>query len=150
MGERFDDITRAYVRGAVGVLLVYDVTQPRSFERVRRWMNELRVSEDAPNRGSVQILVGNKCDLETQRKVSTEQGARFASEHGLKFMETSARTNEQVSEVFETLAHDVLNTHQPSISTGHINLESGASDDWYAAKSCRREQGGGGAPLSLH
>jgi len=128
--ERFDDITRAYTRGAVGVLFVYDITQPRSFERVRRWMSELRASDDVLTRNSVQVLVGNKCDLAGQRRISTEQGEAFARQHGLKFFETSATTNEQVSECFLTVANDVLRNEQArSTAMEGIALEGG-SGDW--------------------
>ena len=73
--ERYRAITRSYYRGAVGALLVYDVTQPLTFEHVATWVKELR---DRGDPGTVILLVGNKSDLTDARQVSTETGAAFA------------------------------------------------------------------------
>ena len=78
--ERYRAITRSYYRGAVGALLVYDITQPLTFEHVGRWMKELR---DGGDPGTVILLVGNKSDLTDARQVSTETGAAFAGGAGL-------------------------------------------------------------------
>ena len=106
--ERFKAITRSYLRGAEGILLVYDITDPASFEDVKSWMAQI---EKFATEMCDKVLVGNKCDLESARKVSTEQGKKMAAEcgdDGIQFFEASAKTSLNINEAFETLAHLVL------------------------------------------
>lgn len=85
--RRYRAITSAYYRGAVGALLVYDVTRHVTFENVERWMKELRAHTDA---NIVIMLVGNKADLRHLRAVSTEDARAFSERENNYFMETSA------------------------------------------------------------
>jgi len=104
--ERFRTITQAYYRGAMGILLIYDVTNTKSWSNVRNWVRN--IEGNAPQTVN-KILVGNKCDLANQRQVSTQQGQQLAREYDIQFFETSARTNSNVHEAFLTLATDVVN-----------------------------------------
>ncbi|KAJ9671425.1 hypothetical protein PVL29_025232 [Vitis rotundifolia] len=90
-------ITSAYYRGAVGALLVYDVTRHATFENVDRWLKELRNHTD-PN--IVVMLVGNKSDLRHLVAVSTEDGKSYAERESLYFMETSALEATNVENAF--------------------------------------------------
>ncbi|KAJ0017925.1 hypothetical protein Pint_10349 [Pistacia integerrima] len=90
-------ITSAYYRGAVGALLVYDVTRHSTFENVERWLRELRDHTD-PN--IVVMLIGNKSDLRHLVAVSTEDGKSFAEKESLFFMETSALEATNVDNAF--------------------------------------------------
>ncbi|KAK8914643.1 Ras-related protein RIC2 [Platanthera zijinensis] len=90
-------ITSAYYRGAVGALLVYDVTRRTTFENAERWLRELRDHTD-PN--IVVMLVGNKSDLRHLVAVSTEDGKAFAEKESLCFMETSALEATNVENAF--------------------------------------------------
>lgn len=94
---RYRAITSAYYRGAVGALLVYDVTRHSTFENVERWLRELRDHTD-PN--IVVMLVGNKSDLRHLVAVSTEEGKTFAETESLYFMETSALEATNVDDAF--------------------------------------------------
>lgn len=94
---RYRAITSAYYRGAVGALLVYDVTRRPTFENVARWLKELRNHTD-PN--MVAMLIGNKSDLRHLTAVPTEDGKQFAEEEGLYFMETSALEATNVEAAF--------------------------------------------------
>ncbi|KAF8083915.1 hypothetical protein N665_0746s0017 [Sinapis alba] len=85
--ERYRAITSAYYRGAVGALLVYDVTRHVTFENVERWLKELRNHTDA---NIVIMLVGNKADLRHLRAIPTEEVKAFAERENTFFMETSA------------------------------------------------------------
>ncbi|KAG9159436.1 hypothetical protein Leryth_010988 [Lithospermum erythrorhizon] len=95
--ERYRAITSAYYRGAVGALLVYDVTRHSTFESIERWLRELRDHTD-PN--IVIMLVGNKSDLRHLVAVSTEDGKTFAENELLYFMETSALESTNVDNAF--------------------------------------------------
>ncbi|ADV21151.1 GTP-binding protein ypt2 [Cryptococcus gattii Ru294] len=102
--ERFRTITTAYYRGAMGILLVYDVTDEKSFNNIRTWLSNI---EQHASPGVNKILIGNKCDWEEKRSVTIEQGRALADEFGLRFLETSAKANEGVEEAFFTLARDI-------------------------------------------
>ena len=115
--ERFRTITQAYYRGAMGILLIYDVTNTKSWSNVRSWVRN--IEGNAPQTAN-KILVGNKCDLTNQRQVSTQQGQQLAREYDIKFFETSARSNTNVQEVFLTLATDVIER----LTTSGSNLDA--------------------------
>ncbi|TCD67457.1 GTP-binding protein [Steccherinum ochraceum] len=102
--ERFRTITTAYYRGAMGILLVYDVTDERSFNNIRTWHSNI---EQHASEGVNKILIGNKSDWSDKRAVTEEQGRELANELGIKFMETSAKVNDGVEEAFFTLARDI-------------------------------------------
>ncbi|XP_075049248.1 ras-related protein Rab-25 [Mixophyes fleayi] len=103
--ERYRAITSAYYRGAVGALLVYDITKHQSYESVDRWLKELYDHADA---SIVVMLVGNKCDLtEEAREVPTDEAKMYADTNGLLFMETSALDSTNVELAFETILRDI-------------------------------------------
>ncbi|KAK4749131.1 hypothetical protein SAY87_026580 [Trapa incisa] len=95
--ERFRAITSSYYRGALGALLVYDITRSPTFNSVKKWLTELR---DFGNPDMVVVLVGNKSDLGHSREVDLEQGKSLAEAENLCFMETSALQNLNVEEAF--------------------------------------------------
>ncbi|KAG6777183.1 hypothetical protein POTOM_016999 [Populus tomentosa] len=97
-------ITSAYYRGAVGALLVYDVTRHSTFENVERWLRELRDHTD-PN--IVVMLIGNKSDLRHLVAVSTEDGKSFAERESLYFMETSALEATNVDNAFAEVLNQI-------------------------------------------
>ncbi|PWA54415.1 small GTPase superfamily, Ran GTPase, P-loop containing nucleoside triphosphate hydrolase [Artemisia annua] len=106
--ERYRAITSAYYRGAVGALLVYDVTRHVTFENVERWLKELRDHTDS---NIVIMLVGNKSDLRHLRAVTTEDAKAFAEKENTYFMETSALESSNVENAFTevlTQIHQVV------------------------------------------
>ena len=113
--ERYRAITSAHYRRAVGALLVYDVSNEKSFAAVKRWMEELK---DQAEPDIVIMLVGNKVDLcdrnPEARKIPRETGAKFAKDHGLLFEETSAITVVKVKEAFEGLLQNIYNVKAQS------------------------------------
>uniref|UniRef100_A0A803TDH2 RAB2B, member RAS onco family n=1 Tax=Anolis carolinensis TaxID=28377 RepID=A0A803TDH2_ANOCA len=94
--ESFRSIARSYYRGAAGALLVYDITKRDTFNHLHTWLEDARKNSSSH---IVIVLVGNKSDLEDQRVVQREEGEAFAREHGMVFLETSARTATNVEEV---------------------------------------------------
>ncbi|RNF00439.1 Rab family, other [Trypanosoma conorhini] len=95
--ESFRSITRSYYRGACGALLVYDVTRRETFTHLQTWLEDARANA---NTAIVIMLIGNKCDLEAKRQVSREEGENFARRNNLVFMETSAKTAQNVDDAF--------------------------------------------------
>lgn len=98
--ERFRTITTAYYRGAMGIILVYDVTDERTFTNIKQWFKT--VNEHANDEAQL-LLVGNKSDMET-RVVTADQGEALAKELGIPFIESSAKNDDNVNEIFFTLA----------------------------------------------
>lgn len=115
--ERFRAITSSYYRGALGALLVYDITRRSSYESVGRWLVELR---EFGGEEMVVILVGNKCDLGESREVEEEEAKRFAEAEGLCFMETSALKNLNVEQVFlQMITTTFVITNQRSLQNSN-------------------------------
>eukprot|EP00118_Oscarella_pearsei_P028932 m.3296 g.3296 ORF g.3296 m.3296 type:complete len:211 (+) comp9232_c0_seq1:61-693(+) len=99
--ERFRTLTAAYFRGAMGILLVYDVTNSASFDGIPRWIRSIQ--EDAPDRVKI-LLLGNKTDLDERKHVESDKAEKIAFEFDLPYMETSALANINVEEAFVKLA----------------------------------------------
>lgn len=102
--ERYRAITSAYYRGAVGALLVYDISKKLTFENVERWLKELR---DHAEPNIVVMLVGNKSDLRHRRAVSTEEAMAFAEANNLAFIETSALDATGVDNAFQQILTEI-------------------------------------------
>ncbi|XP_071163209.1 ras-related protein ORAB-1-like [Mytilus edulis] len=104
--ERFRSITTSYYRGANGVVIIYDITNQKSFDNVPKWVKEV---ESYANPNSKTILIGNKGDLEMERIVDYSTGKKFADSVGLSFAETSAKISKNVEQAFLTLVSDIKN-----------------------------------------
>ncbi|CAL9764593.1 unnamed protein product [Musa acuminata subsp. burmannicoides] len=102
--ERYRAITSAYYRGALGAILVYDVTKPTTFENVSRWLKELRDHAD-PN--IVIMLIGNKTDLKQLRAVASEDAQSYAEKEGLSYIETSALEATNVEQAFQLILAEI-------------------------------------------
>ncbi|CAL9749438.1 unnamed protein product, partial [Musa acuminata subsp. burmannicoides] len=116
LADRYRAITSAYYRGAVGALLVYDVTRHTTFENVERWMKELRDHTDS---SIVIMLVGNKADLRHLRAVTVEDSKAFAERENSFFMETSALESTNVDNAFtEVLTQIYRVTSRKALDAG--------------------------------
>eukprot|EP00927_Polykrikos_kofoidii_P050691 TRINITY_DN44584_c0_g1_i1.p1 TRINITY_DN44584_c0_g1~~TRINITY_DN44584_c0_g1_i1.p1 ORF type:complete len:212 (-),score=37.50 TRINITY_DN44584_c0_g1_i1:64-699(-) len=102
--ERYRAITSAYYRGAVGALLVYDISKRVTFENLERWLQELRDHADA---NIVIMLVGNKGDLRHLRAVEQDEALAFSEKHGLACIETSALEATNVETAFMRLLSEI-------------------------------------------
>lgn len=140
--ERFHALGPIYYRGSDGALLVYDITDQDSFQKVKSWVRELKQM-----RGSeiALIIVGNKTDLEEQRAIVYDTALRYAQTVGAQYVETSAKENEGVTELFELLTqlmvehhgnkqlNDTNNTNalrlQSSSNAGSISISDDADAD---------------------
>ncbi|KAK2662106.1 hypothetical protein Ddye_000680 [Dipteronia dyeriana] len=124
--ERYRAITSAYYRGALGALLVYDVTKPTTFDNVSRWLKELRDHADA---NIVIMMIGNKTDLKHLRAVATEDAQSYAEKEGLSFIETSALEAINVEKAFQTILSEIYRIiSKKSLSSGEpapANIKEG-------------------------
>jgi len=121
--ERFGTINCAYYRGAMGMVICYSVTDKESFQAVEKWVNVLK-EHGSPN--VQRVLVGNKSDLEGERKVSAEEGQALADQLGIKFFECSAKLGLNVAEAFMHLVDGVAQTKWPAKANDNIILDTKA------------------------
>jgi Ras-related protein Rab-1A len=123
--ERFRTITSSYYRGAHGIIVVYDVTDQTSFNNVKQWLQEIdRYACDTVNK----LLVGNKCDLVSQKVVDFHTAKEFADQLGIPFLETSAKNSTNVEDAFLTMTKEIKNglpTEKKEGSGGPIDLGKG-------------------------
>ncbi|XP_071410706.1 ras-related protein Rab-10-like isoform X2 [Pithys albifrons albifrons] len=103
--ERFHTLSTSYFRGAQGFVLVYDITDLKSFQSITMWMEDIH--EKAGDEVDV-ILLGNKCDKESERVVPKQKGEKLAWEYGIPFFETSAKDNVNIEHAFSILTKEIL------------------------------------------
>ncbi|KAK5918204.1 ras-related protein Rab-39B-like [Pseudochaenichthys georgianus] len=123
--ERFRSITRAYYRNSVGGLLLFDITNRRSFTNVHNWLEEAQSHVQPHN--IVFLLVGHKCDLDAQRQVSLQEAEKLAGAFGMRYVETSARESINVEKAFVDLTRDIF----ALVQSGDIKIQDG----WEGVKS---------------
>ncbi|MEM3585792.1 MAG: Rab family GTPase [Candidatus Jordarchaeaceae archaeon] len=105
--EQYRTLRRFYLSGARGCIIVFDVTNPTSFEHVVNWHDDVvKICGNVPC-----FLVGNKIDLKNERRVSRSVGSELASKLGLSFFETSAKTGESVDDLFEIMAKTLYESY---------------------------------------
>ena len=117
--EKFRTITKSYYKDANGIILTYDISNSDSLKNIQNWM---KLIEQNAEDGVCKILVGNKCDLEN-RVIQKEEGEKIAQDFGMKFFETSAKSDINVDEAFNYLVTIILEKAQKNISNSNIVLE---------------------------
>jgi small GTP-binding protein len=103
--ERFRSIAKAYYRNAIGVIVVYDLTDRKSFDELNTWLNDIHALCDA---NAVIQLIGNKADLQANRVVTIAEAEQFASHHHIQYLETSAKGGQNIREAFVTVAATII------------------------------------------
>mmetsp|Transcript_12209 Transcript_12209/g.18195 ORF Transcript_12209/g.18195 Transcript_12209/m.18195 type:complete len:222 (+) Transcript_12209:64-729(+) len=118
--ERFRTITTAYYRGAMGIILMYDISEEATFGNVRNWMKNIKEHAAADVN---KILIGNKADLVNDRAVDKERGQQLANEYEIEFLETSAKTDFQVEEAFIRIATKIKKRLEEAENQNQSNTE---------------------------
>ncbi|KAG7283014.1 hypothetical protein CRUP_012907 [Coryphaenoides rupestris] len=132
--ERFHTITTSYYRGAMGIMLVYDITNAKSFENISKWLRNI---DEHANEDVERMLLGNKCDMEDKRVVPKAKGEQIAREHGIRFYETSAKANINIEKAFLTLAEDILRkTPVKEPNSENVDISSGGGVTGWKSKCC--------------
>lgn len=104
--EKFRSIVPMYYKGSKGIIIVYDITSKDSFEGAKKWIQDI----EANNNSASLILVGNKTDMGENRDVSTDQANSFATSKNIAYYECSAKTNENIVDIFKSLADKIQKT----------------------------------------
>jgi len=129
--ERFRTIAKSYYRGAHGIILVFDVTNQKTFDNIKMWVNQIK--EEASSKVCV-ILIANKIDSE-ERVVSKEDAAALAKNYELKLYEASAKENINVTEAFQDLIENI-NTNYSAILSSGTQLKKNTSTDNQKKTGC--------------
>ena len=98
--EKFKSLIPMYIRDANIIIVVYDITNKESFTHTEHWVNE---TKDLKREDAIFVLVGNKIDLEENRAVGQKEAEDFAKEKGFLFDEVSAKTGDEVQELFTSV-----------------------------------------------
>ncbi|EFE43805.1 hypothetical protein TRV_01379 [Trichophyton verrucosum HKI 0517] len=99
--ERFRSLIPSYIQNSNVAVVVYDISNAKSFQNTRKWVDDVR---DERGNDVIIALVGNKTDLNDKREVTTEQGEEEAKKNGLMFIETSAKLGHNVKNLFKKIA----------------------------------------------
>lgn len=118
--EKYRSLTRTYFRNTIACVLVYDVTDSKSFDAIESWVGEL---ERYSNPNMVKLLIGNKTDLENERVVSFDAGLALARKHKMIFCEVSAKTNQKIEAAFNLIIEGIFKR----IDAGAIDLSDTSS-----------------------
>lgn len=107
--EKYRAITSVYYRGAVGAIVVYDITDKQSFDDLHIWMKELK--QFAVTEKIVIHMIGNKSDLTHERQVSFQEAKEFADEQNMKLFETSALNASNIENAFESIISGIITAY---------------------------------------
>ena len=135
--ERFRTITSSYYRGACGIIVVYDCTDQESFNNVEQWFKEI---DRYAGENVSKLLVGNKCDLTTEKVVDYAVANKFAEKLGIPFLESSAKDDMNVHMAFIKMAGLIKNRIGPTLAPldvgGGFNIFSSRTVDQPKSGCC--------------
>ena len=113
--EKFRTITTSYYKSAHAIIILYDITQKASFDHIRNWITEI---DKFGKQGVLKVIVGNKLDMENNRKITKEAAENLALKYGIKLWEVSAKDNTNIEEMFLDTIKTLLEKNSKIISEG--------------------------------
>ena len=113
--EKFRTITTSYYKSAHAIIILYDITQKASFDHIRNWLTEI---DKFGKQGVLKVIVGNKLDMENNRKITKEAAENLALKYGIKLWEVSAKDNTNIEEMFLDTIKTLLEKNSKIISEG--------------------------------
>ena len=123
--ERFRTIAKSYYKGAHGIILIYDVSNQKTFDNMKKWLTQIK--EEAPSKICI-LLIANKIDLE-ERVVSKEEGEALAKSYNLNIFESSAKDNINVDEAFQDVIESIVKSYSHIATTGTKLQNKNQSDN---------------------
>ena len=123
--ERFRTITTSYYKGAHAIVIVFDITDKESFDHIKNWMQDI---DKFAKLGVYRVLVGNKCDLENQRRISKEEAKELADKYGIQYMETSAKETINIEPIFIDTTKYLLSKQNPKSGNNNITGNNNVID----------------------
>ena len=130
--EKFKKITGQYYNGADGIILIFDITNKESFEKISFWIQDLSNKIDLDN--TCLILIGNKTDLKDQRKVSVEEAQKYAAQYNIEYYEVSALKNVGIIEMMEFFIKKCYNNMKEKNNYSITISKDGMN--YYSKKKC--------------
>ena len=124
--ERYRSLTPLYYRHATSILLVYDITNRSSFERISSYIEDIKAIK---GKLPLCVLVGNKSDMKFDRKIDILEGKRLAADVGIHFIESSAKTNTNIEKMFEIVGTNITNCDTLINDSYRVYLEEDDTDD---------------------
>ncbi|KAL4440972.1 hypothetical protein ABPG74_009385 [Tetrahymena malaccensis] len=110
--ESFRSITRSYYKGAIGAVVVFDITKRSSFENLPKWLHDIK---EQGKEETFVLIVGNKFDQMLQREVSQQEASEFAEQQGYNYVEVSAKNGDNVNKIFNIMAQEILSKIQQNL-----------------------------------
>ncbi|KAL4488790.1 hypothetical protein ABPG72_016443 [Tetrahymena utriculariae] len=110
--ESFRSITRSYYKGAIGAVVVFDITKRSSFDNLPKWLHDIK---EQGKEDTFVLIVGNKFDQMLHRKVSQQEASEFAEQQGYNYVEVSAKSGDNVNKIFNTMAQEILSKIQQNL-----------------------------------
>ena len=135
--ERYRAITSSYFKGSDGCFIVYDITNEISFDNIEKWYELIQneTGKDIPV-----IIIGNKCDLENERKVPIEKGKEKAKNLNCPFFETSALQGINIDKAFEDLANYIYDKTGGNKNDDDVHIELSRDDNGVNLNENNEEQ----------
>ena len=109
--ERYRNIAKNYFQSTDGFVIVYDISNTESFEKLDYWIEQIKANSQEYTK---MILFGNKCDIIEDRKIKKEEGEEYAKNNNINFFEVSAKEGTNVDKAFESFVKDILDSSSPN------------------------------------